>query len=127
MDKQPVSVPRVMASALPIIDFTPFLSANSTNEEKKYIAQEIDKACREVGFFYLKGHGIPRELIAAMLDRAREFFETATMEEKESIAIRSLKEGGDNARGWLRVDGGEKGSHEVLCCCSTPNLPVTFL
>jgi isopenicillin N synthase-like dioxygenase len=102
-----------MASALPIIDFGPFLSASSTAGEKTKVALEIDKACREVGFFYLKNHGVPSNLIAEILGKSRDFFETATPEEKQRLALRKTDEGGDNARGWLRINNSEKGSHEV--------------
>ncbi|KAF2727114.1 oxoglutarate 3-dioxygenase [Polyplosphaeria fusca] len=103
-----------MASTLPIIDFAPFLSPTASPAAKQKVAFEIDRACRDVGFFYLKGHGISPELIARMLTSARDFFEHATTEEKEKIAIKSTKEGGDNARGWLRVENAEKGSHEAV-------------
>ncbi|KAF2110459.1 oxoglutarate 3-dioxygenase [Lophiotrema nucula] len=103
-----------MAAALPIIDFAPFLSPNSTLSQKEDVAKELDRACREVGFFYLKGHGIPEDMIASMLAKARDFFENATAEEKGKIAIKNIKQGGDNARGWLRVENSEKGSHEAV-------------
>ena len=102
-----------MASLLPVIDFSPFLSSESTPEQKKATALEIDKACREVGFFYLKNHGVPLELMNSMLQQARGFFETATPEDKARIALRKKTEGGDNARGYLYVKNEEKGCHEV--------------
>lgn len=102
-----------MAAALPIIDFGPFLDPEASLEAKKNVALELDRACRDVGFFYLKNHGVPLELIKAMLDSAREFFEKATPEEKEKIALKKTAEGGDNARGWLRVKKQDAGSHEV--------------
>ncbi|KAF2653197.1 oxoglutarate 3-dioxygenase [Lophiostoma macrostomum CBS 122681] len=103
-----------MAPTLPIIDFSPFLSASASEESRFNVAKELDSACREVGFFYLKGHGIPSELIASMLANARDFFETSTQDEKDAIAIKNISDGGDNARGWLRVDNPEKGSHEAV-------------
>ena len=108
-----------MASILPIIDFSPFLSPESTSEQRKTTALEIDKACREVGFFYLKNHGVPLELMNSMLQQARGFFETATAEDKAQIALKNKAEGGDNARGYLHVKNEEKGSHEVSLGGST--------
>lgn len=102
-----------MAPALPIIDFGPFLDPEASFEEKKNVAFELDRACREVGFFYLRNHGVPLEMMNAMLDGAREFFETATPEEKERIALKKTADGGDNARGWLSVQKADAGSHEV--------------
>jgi len=102
-----------MATMLPIIDFAPFLDPESSLEAKKTVASELDRACRDVGFFYLRNHGVSLELMKAMLDGAREFFETASPEEKERIALKKTAEGGDNARGWLQVRKPDAGSHEV--------------
>ena len=102
-----------MKAALPVIDFAPFLSADASVEEKKNVARALDKACREIGFFYLKGHGIPSALMESMVEKAREFFETTSIEEREKIALKTIKEGGDNARGWLQIGGAGKAAHEV--------------
>lgn len=102
-----------MAPVIPIVDFGPFLDPEASPESKKNVAMELDRACRDVGFFYLRNHGVPMELTKAMLDGAREFFETATPEDKQRIAIKKTSEGGDNARGWLQVRKHDAGSHEV--------------
>lgn len=100
--------------SLPVIDFSPFLDPKSSPAAKKNTALEIDKACREVGFFYLSGHGIDAGLIEQMLENARTFFETATLEEKDSLGIKKVGDGiGDGSRGFQRVEGGVKGAHEV--------------
>ncbi|KAK5053145.1 hypothetical protein LTR84_002119 [Exophiala bonariae] len=104
--------------ALPVIDFGPFLDASSSSFQKKQVAFEIDKACREVGFFYLKNHGVPAELVADMLAKTRHVFETATPEEKERLAMRGSAEGGDSARGWLKVKNAA-GAHEVSATTPT--------
>ncbi len=89
------------------------MDPEASPEAKKNVASELDKACRDVGFFYLKNHGVPLELMKAMVDGGREFFETASPEEKQRIAMRKTAEGGDNARGWLQVKKADAGSHEV--------------
>jgi len=106
-------IPNSEMAALPVIDFGPFISETSTPEQKRATALEIDKACREVGFFYLKNHGVPLELMNEILGKARTFFENATSEEKSRISLRKKDEGGDNARGYLYVKNEKKGSHEV--------------
>ncbi|KIW15207.1 hypothetical protein PV08_05252 [Exophiala spinifera] len=103
-----------MAASLPIVDFGAFIDPASSSEERKKVALDIDRACREVGFFYLKNHGIPMSLVGDMLTKSRNFFETATPEEKERLAIRKIAEGGDNARGFLKINNPTKGSHEAL-------------
>ncbi|KAK9780679.1 putative Oxoglutarate 3-dioxygenase [Seiridium cardinale] len=103
-----------MASTLPIIDFGPFIDPDATWQERRNVAAALDKACREVGFFYLKNHGVPSELMNGILDGARTFFETASRDDKKKIALKRLEEGGDNARGWLEIRSEKGGSHEAV-------------
>lgn len=90
-------------SSLPIIDLTPFLTPTSTLSEKQEIATALYTACHDVGFFYLTGHGVPEELQNEVLEAAREFFMTATQEEKQALERKEIDEGGDGARGWQKL------------------------
>jgi isopenicillin N synthase-like dioxygenase len=47
---------------VPLIDIGPFLHGGS--EDKARVAAEVDKACREIGFLVVSGHGVPEKLIA---------------------------------------------------------------
>ena len=38
------------------------------------IAKEIGRACRDIGFFYVRNHGIPPELMAGAFAVSKEFF-----------------------------------------------------
>ncbi|CAN6450873.1 unnamed protein product [Victoria cruziana] len=38
------------------------------------VVRQLDKACKEVGFFYVKGHGIPESLYQGVRDVVRRFF-----------------------------------------------------
>jgi isopenicillin N synthase-like dioxygenase len=58
--------------SLPIIDFGPFLSGKSI--ERAAVAAEIGAACGDVGFFYIKNHGVPADLINRIDRQARAFF-----------------------------------------------------
>lgn len=49
------------AMNLPVIDLAPLLSGASRDLEK--VSDEIGRAAREIGFFYVTGHGIDRSLI----------------------------------------------------------------
>ncbi|KKK17013.1 putative 2og-fe oxygenase protein [Aspergillus rambellii] len=51
---------------LPIIDFTGYLAPKSPDDQQNVIAQVRD-ACREYGFFQVKGHGIPLALQQELL------------------------------------------------------------
>jgi isopenicillin N synthase-like dioxygenase len=48
-------------SIIPIIDFSGYL--NGSNEEKVKTATALGKACEEIGFVVLKGHGIDIDII----------------------------------------------------------------
>lgn len=50
------------SNKLPLIDVTALVSKTATLEERQLCAHEIDKACRDNGFFRIKGHGVPIEL-----------------------------------------------------------------
>ncbi|KIJ17863.1 hypothetical protein PAXINDRAFT_167806 [Paxillus involutus ATCC 200175] len=57
---------------IPIIDFK-----NATSRDpalRRALAAEIRDACTNVGFFYIKNHGIPEEAIGAAISAAQQFF-----------------------------------------------------
>ena len=59
-------------NALPIIDIAPLYS-NDANCWPA-VAEQIDRACRDWGFFYIVGHPIGSERIDALLSAAKRFF-----------------------------------------------------
>ena len=87
---------------LPLIDIAPFLASSPVDHEARAkCAQDILAACSDVGFFYLVGHGIPTSLTDEVLSQGRDFFLTASPQEKNSIIRQKVGMGnGDGARGW---------------------------
>jgi isopenicillin N synthase-like dioxygenase len=85
-----------MSAPLPIIDFTGFASA--TPAYRQACADAIGKACREVGFFYLKGHDIAPAMTQAAFQASAAFF-AQTPDQKAAIAI----EKSACHRGWFRL------------------------
>ncbi len=96
--------PPKTADHIPVVDLTG--SRSSVLEERRAIAWEIHKACRDVGFFYVDNHGGPEALIANQLEAARNFFDlptaakmmidiakSAAMRGYEPMAIQALDEG----------------------------------
>ncbi|MBT3333526.1 MAG: isopenicillin N synthase family oxygenase [Rhodospirillaceae bacterium] len=59
------------AKNVPVIDMAPLLQ----NGDAADLVQEIRTACEQVGFFYVKNHGIPAATITAAIDASRRFFE----------------------------------------------------
>lgn len=79
--------------------------------------QELDKACREVGFFYLVDHGVPQATLDAILSTARTFFLESSDEEKAAIQRKDPPHG-DGAHGYQKLGEeitlGKKDWHEGL-------------
>jgi len=68
-----IYTPPKPADHIPVIDLAASFSADLA--ERRQVAWEIHKACRETGFFYVKNHGIAAKLIDDQFAWARRFFE----------------------------------------------------
>lgn len=88
----------VGVSELPVIDVSPLLTAGA---DRRAVAREIGAACRETGFFYVTGHGVPPELIERLDAAGRRFF-ALPEEAKNEIA---MERGGRAWRGFFPVGG----------------------
>lgn len=69
-------------NTLPLIDIAPLYGTD--NAAWRDVATQIDAACRDWGFFYITGHGIPSERIDALLAAAKAFF---ALPEAEKLKI----------------------------------------
>lgn len=58
---------------VPVIDIAPYLAG--TPAGKRRVAEELDRACREVGFYVIVGHGVDPALVEQVERVSREFFE----------------------------------------------------
>ena len=90
-----------MVASLPLIDVTPLLGDASNSREIEKCADEINKACRESGFFRITNHGVPRELRERLDKLSREFF-ALNESEKQKCAMPLA---GAAWRGWFGVGG----------------------
>jgi len=82
-----------MTYTLPIVDLAPLAEGEAGFSR---VAAAIGAACRDVGFFYVVGHGVPRALVDEAFAEARRFF-ALPLAMKQSIAIERV--GGN--RGYL--------------------------
>jgi len=62
---------------------------------------EIDRACRQFGFFAIRGHGVSDDLRESLIRSAKDFFARSS-DEKEKVA---LARGGSAWRGWFPLGG----------------------
>lgn len=92
--------------SIPIIDISPLVAKADDAKMAEdagvcEVVRQLDKACREAGFFYVKGHGIPDSLLKEVRDVTRKFFDLP-LEEKLKIKLssatgyRGYQEVGDN-------------------------------
>jgi isopenicillin N synthase-like dioxygenase len=73
-------------SFVPVIDIAPYLAG--TPEGKRRVVQQIGRACREVGFYVIVGHGVDPALIAEVEAVSRAFFDLP-LDEKMKLHIGS--------------------------------------
>ncbi|TXR51959.1 isopenicillin N synthase family dioxygenase [Reinekea thalattae] len=71
---------------IPLIDISPLYQETET-ANKFSVAQAIDKACQESGFFYVTGHPISQQRIIEMRQLAEQFF-SLPAEQKQKISIK---------------------------------------
>jgi isopenicillin N synthase-like dioxygenase len=68
---------------VPVIDITGFRLG--TEADKKEVARQFDKACVDVGFIVIKGHGIPDTYSETTFETARAFFD---LSEAQKLAVK---------------------------------------
>lgn len=88
------------SKSLPVIDIAPLFSA-AGSAAGSAVAQAIGEACRDSGFFYVRGHGIAPEILARLDAASRKFF---ALPEAEKLEIR-MAHGGRAWRGYFPVGG----------------------
>jgi isopenicillin N synthase-like dioxygenase len=73
-----------MIATIPVIDLSAALSGDPA--QRLATAREIDRTCTEIGFFTIKGHGVPRVTMETLRAKAREFFALALDEKRRAVA-----------------------------------------
>jgi isopenicillin N synthase-like dioxygenase len=86
--------------ALPVIDVAP-LTGGGTGTATGTVAEQIQAACRDRGFFYVTGHGVPADLLAELSAASAEFFALPVADKMEIAMAR----GGRAWRGYFPVGG----------------------
>ena len=69
---------------VPVVDITPYV-ASGTAAERAEVAAAMDRACREVGFVQVLGHGVPDAVLADLRLAIDDFFALA---EEQKLAWR---------------------------------------
>jgi isopenicillin N synthase-like dioxygenase len=84
-------------SVLPVVDVSALVGRSGP--PMRQVAGDIGRACRDSGFFYVVGHGVPTELLNRLDTAGRRFFRLPVADKME-IAMR---QGGAAWRGYFPV------------------------
>ena len=76
--------------SIPIIDVAALYGGSE--DDKRALAEQSRAILRDIGFAYVSGHQVPVDLVAAVREEARKFFELP-MPEKQAIAINDWHRG----------------------------------
>jgi isopenicillin N synthase-like dioxygenase len=102
---------------VPLIDIGPFL--DGTPEAKRGVAEQMRRACEEIGFFTIAGHGVAETLIEDARRLAFDFF-VRPMDEKKQIERPASK----ISRGYSWI--GDRGLAYSLGAKTPPDLQESF-
>ncbi len=83
---------------VPVIDITPLVTGVG---DPRPVAAAIDRACREVGFFAIAGHGVAAADLDALIDATQRFFALPAAD-KQAVA---MARAGLAWRGWFPLGG----------------------
>lgn len=106
-------MPENQQQTLPIIDISGLRSADIA--ARRSVASGLGRACREVGFFYATGHGVPAERRAHLFQESRRFF-ALDLEAKRELAMSRI----GNNRGYVEI------GHERLDLDAPPDHKESF-
>nr|APD78401.1 vittatine 11-hydroxylase [Galanthus sp. MBK-2015] len=104
--------------SIPIIDITPLMEKSddpkmAEDGRVREVVRQLDEACKEAGFFYVKGHGVPDSLVKEAREVTRKFFDLSD-EEKHKIKLSSTT----GYRGYQVIGGnltaGNPDFHEAI-------------
>jgi len=65
------TIPRTDAAEIPILDLAPYLSGEAGAREK--LGKELCHALENIGFYFIKGHGVPQSLVDAAFAETERF------------------------------------------------------
>ncbi|KAL5753022.1 hypothetical protein ACOSP7_023197 [Xanthoceras sorbifolium] len=106
--------------SIPIIDISSLLSKcddpkMAEHPGVSHVVKQLDQACREAGFFYVRGHGIPASLIKEVKNITHTFFDFPY---EEKLKIKMTPAAG--YRGYQRIGEnitkGIPDMHEAIDC-----------
>jgi len=92
-------------SSIPVIDIGPLFLYSPNDIEFQPVVDAISDACKRVGFFYIKNHGIPKSEMDLIFQETAAFFDLP-LDIKQKVSIGNSK----HHRGYVGI--GEEGVDE---------------
>ena len=108
-----IYTPPQAAKHIPVLDLAP--SFTDSPVERRAVAWEMHKACRDVGFFYVRNHGVAADLISAQFDSAKKFFDLP-LQERTAVGMSNSR----NRAGYEGIGG------QTLDTDAPPDLKESF-
>lgn len=105
-----IAAKSINPDTIPIIDISPLRDGS----DPKSVAKKLHAASADLGFIYIKGHGIPAEVIESTRETAYRFFRSPE-EEKNKVLI------SPKHRGWIKTGEAKMGDD------LRPDLKESFL
>lgn len=78
--------PAVPSMFVPVIDINAFLDETSSQEARDAVAEQVGRACRDIGFLVITNHGVADTTIKGAFQAAREYFDQSA-EEKHKVPM----------------------------------------
>ena len=93
-----------MKSYIPTIDISSLLDGKFVSKEAKRTIQSINKACVEVGFFQITGHGISLKEINKTCNVGNKFFNSSKINKEKLSPLKWNKKNKNLYRGYFPND-----------------------
>src|SRR5262249_44916408 len=88
-------------ATVPVIDIASFVPASRTGDPRAGatpVVEAVERACSEIGFFTIVGHGVPASLVDRMHAVSRGFFDLPL---EEKLAVKRPRH--DQSRGYIGI------------------------
>lgn len=94
-------------ATIPVIDLQAALHGGAA--ERLQAARAMEAACTDIGFFTIRGHGVPLQTIAALREHARHFFNLPLARKREAQPLDTAVPRGYRALGFDALSRGNAG------------------
>ena len=73
-----------MPPQIPVIDIAALATDSAPADAEREVASQMDEACRQYGFFYIKNHGLDDSIREGAFNAAQSFFMLPSEEKLKS-------------------------------------------